>query len=71
MSKQTLFRHQKKVETLHKIVASIEKKNKLNYLKAHRPDLSRPMKGFSTERGLSRVQVHDYRLLLRRSNPEH
>ncbi len=71
MPKQTLFRHQKKVEALHKITASIEGKNKLNYLKAHRTDLGRPIKGFSTERGLNRFQVHDYRSLLRRSNPQH
>jgi hypothetical protein len=71
MSKQTLFRHQKQVEALHKISASIEGKNKLNFLRSHRPDLDRPRKGFSTERGLSRFQMHDYRTLLRKSNPEH
>lgn len=73
MSKQTLFRLQKKIEALHKISASIDgsRKNKFNYLKAHRPDLNSPVKGFSTARGISRFQAHDYRMLLRKSNPNH
>ncbi len=70
MSKQTLFRQQRKIEALHKIAASVEggRKNKFNYLKAHRFSLDRPVRGFSTERGMSRYQIHDYRTLLRRSN---
>lgn len=73
MSKQTLFRQQRKMEALHKITASFEggRKNKFNYLKAHRFGLERPVRGFSTERGMSRFQMHDYRTLLRRSNQEH
>ena len=73
MSKQTLFRQQRKIEALHKIAASIEesRKNKFNYLKAHRQGLERPVRGFSTERGISRFQIHDYRTLLRKSNQDH
>jgi hypothetical protein len=73
MSKQTLFRQQRKIEALHKIAASAEggRKNKLNYLKAHRSGLERPVRGFSTERGMSRFQIHDYRSLLHRSSQEH
>ncbi len=73
MSKQTLFRQQRKIEALHKIAASVQggRKNKFDYLKAHRPGMGRPVKGFSTERGMNRFQIHDYRTLLRRSNQEH
>jgi hypothetical protein len=73
MSKQTLFRQQRKIEVLHKIAASIEggRKNKFNYLKSHRLGLERPARGFSVERGMARFQVHDYRTLLRRSNQDH
>ena len=73
MSQQTLFRRQKQIEALHKISASVEggRKNKFNYLKAHRPSLERPVRGFSTERGMNRFQTHDYRLLLRKSNQDH
>jgi|GEM_PF-6345119 len=41
MSRQTLFRQQRKIEVLHKIAASIKggRKNKLHYLRAHRPVL--------------------------------
>ena len=73
MSKQTLFRQQRKIEVLHKIAASVQggRENKFNYLKAHRFGLERPVRGFSTERGMSRFQIHDYRTLLRKSNQDH
>lgn len=73
MSKQTLFRQQRKIEVLHKITASSEggRKTKFNYLKAHRLGLERPVRGFSTERGMSRFKIHDYRTLLRKSNQHH
>jgi hypothetical protein len=73
MSKQTLFRQQRNIEALHKITASVQggRENKFNYLKSHRFGLDRPARGFSTERGMSRFQIHDYRTLLRRSNPDH
>jgi hypothetical protein len=73
MSKQTLFRQQRNIEALHKIAAYVQggRENKFNYLKAHRFGLERPVRGFSTKRGMSRFQIHDYRTLLRRSNQAH
>ena len=73
MSRQTLFRQQRKIEVLHKIAASIKggRKNKLHYLRAHRPVIDKPVRGFSPEHGIGRFLTGDYLMLHRRKKADH
>jgi hypothetical protein len=73
MSRQTLFRQQRKIEVLHKIAASVEggRKNKFEYLRAHNPVIGKPVRGFPPGRGASRLLAGDDPMLRSRRRADH